>query len=180
MESLYEQRLRCDREALATPPEGQEIRVPYRGSVVDILTNPRTSVIRRYYAGCASLSDARDTILKDPLAFLVPLSESARKRILTDKIDPRLAWIKRLDATSGASLCHLFSLVAPLLQSSDMSPKAASWRLPGVGCLSLLDLLLGVTREKERNDPPSLPSPAALFTCHSAQRGRFHALPIWG
>ncbi len=81
MESLYESNdSDAIEEALATPPEGQEIQVPYRGSVVDILHRIRGHLRSAVsYAGCASLSDARDTILKDPLAFLVPLSESARK-----------------------------------------------------------------------------------------------------
>ena len=81
MESLYdsEDSDALD-EALATPPEGQEIQVPYRGSVVDILHRIRGHLRSAVsYAGCTSLAEAREAILPDPLKFLVPLSEASRR-----------------------------------------------------------------------------------------------------
>ena len=66
--------------ALDTPPEGQEIQVPYKGSVVDILHRIRGHLRSAVsYAGESSLEDAREKILPDPLRFLVPLSESSRR-----------------------------------------------------------------------------------------------------
>lgn len=81
MESLYDSEdSDAIDEALATPPEGQEIQVPYRGSVVDILHRIRGHLRSAVsYAGCTSLEDARNAILDNPLEFLVPLSESARR-----------------------------------------------------------------------------------------------------
>ena len=67
-------------DALDTPPEGQEIQVPYKGSVSDILHRIRGHLRSGVsYAGELKLEDARDKILPDPLKFLVPLSESARR-----------------------------------------------------------------------------------------------------
>lgn len=66
--------------ALQTPPEGQEIQVPYRGSVVSILHRIRGHLRSAVsYAGEASLADAREKIVPDPLRFLITLSESSRR-----------------------------------------------------------------------------------------------------
>ena len=66
--------------ALYTPPEGQEIQVPYKGSVVDILQRIRGHLRSAVsYAGETSLSAAREKTLPDPLKFMVPLSESSRR-----------------------------------------------------------------------------------------------------
>ena len=63
-----------------TPPEGQEIQVPYKGSVVDILQRIRGHLRSAVsYAGESSLSAAREKVLPDPLRFMVPLSESSRR-----------------------------------------------------------------------------------------------------
>lgn len=67
-------------EALATPPEGQELRVPYRGTVVDILHRVRGHLRSAVsYAGADSLAGARREIVAEPLEHLVPLSDSARR-----------------------------------------------------------------------------------------------------
>lgn len=67
-------------EAFDTPAEGQEMQVPYRGSVVDILDrihgHLRSAVS---YAGTDSLEAARTAICADPFEYLIPLSESARR-----------------------------------------------------------------------------------------------------
>jgi len=65
-------------EALATPAEGQEMQVPYKGSVVDILRRIRGHLASAVsYGGGTSLREVRDKVVKDPLKFLIPLSESA-------------------------------------------------------------------------------------------------------
>ncbi|MGD2069295.1 MAG: IMP dehydrogenase [Gemmatimonadota bacterium] len=65
-------------EALATPPEGQEIQVPYKGSVVAILHRMRGHLRSSVsYAGTRTLADARELIVPDPLRHLIPLSEAA-------------------------------------------------------------------------------------------------------
>ena len=67
-------------DALETPPEGQEMQVPYRGSVVEILKRIRGHLRSSVsYAGCASLAEARERIAADPAAWLIPLSEASRR-----------------------------------------------------------------------------------------------------
>jgi IMP dehydrogenase len=67
-------------EALATPSEGMEIQVPYKGSVVEILRRIRGHLQSAVsYAGEASLASARRKILPDPFRYLVPLSEASRR-----------------------------------------------------------------------------------------------------
>jgi IMP dehydrogenase len=66
--------------ALEIPAEGQEIQVPYRGSVVDILCRIRGHLQSAVsYAGENSLADARRKIVSDPTKFLIPLSEVSRQ-----------------------------------------------------------------------------------------------------
>jgi IMP dehydrogenase len=66
--------------ALETPAEGQEIQMPYKGSVVDILHRIRGHLQSSVsYAGEISLQAARQKILSDPSQYLVPLSESSRR-----------------------------------------------------------------------------------------------------
>ncbi|MBW3534436.1 MAG: IMP dehydrogenase [Gemmatimonadetes bacterium] len=67
-------------EALETPSEGQEIQVRYKGSVVDILSRMRGHLRSAVsYAGARSLAEARDAVVRDPMRWLVPLSEAARR-----------------------------------------------------------------------------------------------------
>ncbi len=67
-------------EALRTPAEGQSVRVPYVGSVVDILDRVRGHLQSAVsYAGEASLRAAHEKIARDPARFLVPLSEASRR-----------------------------------------------------------------------------------------------------
>ncbi|MDH3467604.1 MAG: IMP dehydrogenase [Gammaproteobacteria bacterium] len=64
--------------AMATPAEGQELQVPYKGSVVDILHRIRGHLRSAVsYAGETSLESAREKILSDPARFLIPLSGAA-------------------------------------------------------------------------------------------------------
>jgi IMP dehydrogenase len=80
LESLYDIDDEADAGmALATPAEGQEIQVPYVGSVVDILHRIRGHLRSAVsYAGETSLSDARNKILSHPENYLIPLSSAAR------------------------------------------------------------------------------------------------------
>ncbi len=65
-------------DALDTPPEGQEMEVPYRGSVEDILHRIRGHVSSAVsYAGEKSLSSAREKIVRNPMDYLIPLSEAS-------------------------------------------------------------------------------------------------------
>jgi len=81
MESLYDgEDAEAVDAALATPPEGQEIQVPYRGGVVDILHRIRGHLRSAVsYAGCESLAGAREMTLPDPLQYLIVLSDAARR-----------------------------------------------------------------------------------------------------
>lgn len=67
-------------DALETPSEGQEIQMPYKGSVVGILHRIRGHLQSSVsYAGEISLQAAREKILSDPERYLIPLSESSRR-----------------------------------------------------------------------------------------------------
>jgi len=62
-----------------TPAEGQEIQIPYKGSVVDILHRIRGHLRSAVsYAGEETLAAVRAKVLPDPLRYLVPLSAAAR------------------------------------------------------------------------------------------------------
>ena len=64
--------------ALAVPPEGQEIQVPYRGSVSSILQRIRGHLQSSVsYGGETTLAAVREKVLPDPTAFLVPLSPAS-------------------------------------------------------------------------------------------------------
>jgi IMP dehydrogenase len=80
LESLYD----ADPEELAsaveTPAEGQEVQVPYKGTVVAILNRIRGHLQSAVsYAGETSLEAARAKVLADPLRYLVRLSAAARR-----------------------------------------------------------------------------------------------------
>lgn len=65
--------------ALEVPAEGQEIQVPYRGSVVAILRRIRGHLRSAVsYAGAGSLAEVRARVLPEPLRYLIPLSAAAR------------------------------------------------------------------------------------------------------
>jgi IMP dehydrogenase len=66
--------------ALTTPAEGQEMQVPYKGGVNDVLGRMRGHLQSAVsYAGEESLEAARRKIVPDPLRFLVPLTEASRR-----------------------------------------------------------------------------------------------------
>jgi IMP dehydrogenase len=67
-------------EALRTPAEGQSIRVPYVGSVVEILARIRGHLQSAVsYAGESTLHDAHTRIVREPETYLIPLSEASRR-----------------------------------------------------------------------------------------------------
>lgn len=67
-------------QALDTPPEGQEMQVPYRGSVVPVLNRIRGHLRSSVsYAGEQSLAATREKVANDPLAYLIPLGAPARR-----------------------------------------------------------------------------------------------------
>ena len=80
LEALYDPTPEDIEAALQTPAEGQEMRVPYRGSVEGILRriagHLRSAVS---YAGARSLAEARARVLADPASYLIPLSEPSRR-----------------------------------------------------------------------------------------------------
>jgi IMP dehydrogenase len=63
-----------------TPAEGQEMEVPYKGSVVDVLHRIRGHLCSAVsYGGTDSLAALRDEIVPDPLPHLIPLSPASRR-----------------------------------------------------------------------------------------------------
>jgi IMP dehydrogenase len=67
-------------DALSTPAEGQSVRVPYVGSVVGILARIRGHLQSAVsYAGETSLAAAHLKIARQPMRYLVPLSEASRR-----------------------------------------------------------------------------------------------------
>ncbi len=80
-ESLYDGDQNGELEdAFATPAEGQETQVLYKGPVADVLGRIRGHLQSAVsYAGETSLAVARAKIVSDPMRFLVPLSEAARR-----------------------------------------------------------------------------------------------------
>jgi IMP dehydrogenase len=78
-DALYSDEAREDTLALDIPAEGQEIQVPYKGSVLAILHRIRGHLQSAVsYAGEETLTAARAKVLPDPLRYLIPLSPAAR------------------------------------------------------------------------------------------------------
>jgi IMP dehydrogenase len=78
-DALYSDEVRGDTLALDIPAEGQEIQVPYKGSVLAILHRIRGHLQSAVsYAGEETLVAARAKVLPDPLRYLIPLSPAAR------------------------------------------------------------------------------------------------------
>ena len=77
--ALYSDEAREDTLALDIPAEGQEIQVPYKGSVLAILHRIRGHLQSAVsYASEETLTAARAKVLPDPLRYLIPLSPAAR------------------------------------------------------------------------------------------------------
>jgi IMP dehydrogenase len=80
-EALYDDASPEDVEAaLDTPAEGQEIQVPYKGSVRDVLHRVRGHLRSAVsYGGGQTLEEVRERVLAAPMEYLVPLSAPARR-----------------------------------------------------------------------------------------------------
>ena len=66
--------------AMETPPEGQEIQVPYRGGVRDVLQRIRGHLRSAVsYAGEESLEAVRARVLERPDDYLIALSDASRR-----------------------------------------------------------------------------------------------------
>jgi IMP dehydrogenase len=66
-------------QALETPAEGQEIQVPYRGPVRDVLRRVQGHLRSAVsYAGECSLGGVRERVLASPREHLIPLSAASR------------------------------------------------------------------------------------------------------
>lgn len=79
-EALYDAEAGGLEEALDTPPEGQEIQVPYRGGVRDVLHRIRGHLRSAVsYAGETSLDKVRELVLAAPDQILIPLSAASRR-----------------------------------------------------------------------------------------------------
>jgi IMP dehydrogenase len=67
-------------QALDTPSEGQEIQVPYRGGVRDVLHRVRGHLRSAVsYAGEESLACVRERVLANPSDYLIALSAASRR-----------------------------------------------------------------------------------------------------
>jgi IMP dehydrogenase len=65
--------------ALDVPAEGQEVQIPYKGSVLEILHRIRGHLRSAVsYAGENTLAAVRAKVLPEPLRYLIPLSPAAR------------------------------------------------------------------------------------------------------
>ena len=69
-----------DDSPFETPAEGQEMEVPYKGSVVDVLHRIRGHLRSAVsYGGADSLAAIRHEVVKNPVPHLIPLSAAARR-----------------------------------------------------------------------------------------------------
>jgi len=65
--------------ALDQPAEGQEVQIPYKGPVRDILHRIRGHLRSAVsYGGGESLAEVRQKVVAEPLRYLVPLSDASR------------------------------------------------------------------------------------------------------
>jgi IMP dehydrogenase len=78
-ETLYDEDAGESAGGLATPAEGQEVQIPYQGSVLSILHRLRGHLRSAVsYSGGRTLAEVRALIAADPLRHLIPLSAAAR------------------------------------------------------------------------------------------------------
>jgi IMP dehydrogenase len=79
-EALYDDSPEAMAAAMDVPAEGQEMQVPYKGSVLEILRRLRGHLrSAASYAGAEALQAVREKVLPDPLRYLIPLSEASRR-----------------------------------------------------------------------------------------------------
>jgi IMP dehydrogenase len=77
-QALYDEN--ASEDPFETPAEGQEMEVPYKGSVVDVLHRIRGHLRSAVsYGGADLLASFRAEVVRDPLPHLIPLSAAARR-----------------------------------------------------------------------------------------------------
>jgi IMP dehydrogenase len=80
LKALYEATPEDVEDALDVPAEGQEVEVPYQGSVRDVLHRLRGHLRSAVsYAGEESLERVRAKVLAAPEQYLIPLSAASRR-----------------------------------------------------------------------------------------------------
>jgi IMP dehydrogenase len=81
LEALYDAESPDAAEAaLEVPPEGQEVQIPYKGPVLDLLHRIRGHLRSAVsYGGADALADVRARVIAEPLRYLIPLSEASRR-----------------------------------------------------------------------------------------------------
>ena len=63
-----------------TPAEGQEVQVPYRGAIRDVLHRIRGHLRSAVsYGGEKTLAEVRRKILAKPEAYLIPLTPASQR-----------------------------------------------------------------------------------------------------
>jgi IMP dehydrogenase len=78
-EAFYDDDPAAVEAALNTPSEGQEVQIPYKGSVVDILRRMRGHIRSAVsYGGEDALGAVRSKVLADPGHYLIPLSGASQ------------------------------------------------------------------------------------------------------
>jgi IMP dehydrogenase len=79
-EALYDDSPESLEAALDVPSEGQEVQIPYKGAVLDIIHRIRGHLRSSVsYGGAEGLAEIRAKVVVDPLRYLIPLSEAARR-----------------------------------------------------------------------------------------------------
>lgn len=79
-QALYDDAPEDVEEALDTPAEGQEVQIPYQGSVRGVLHRVRGHLRSAVsYAGGATLAEVRARVLAEPMKYLVALSAASRR-----------------------------------------------------------------------------------------------------
>lgn len=79
-EALYDESPEALEAGLDVPAEGQEVQIPYKGSVLAILNRIRGHLrSATSYGGAASLAEVRSRVVQEPLRYLIPLTAAARK-----------------------------------------------------------------------------------------------------
>jgi hypothetical protein len=62
------------------PSEGQEVQIPYKGAVADILHRIRGHLCSSVsYGGAESLESIRALVTQEPMRYLIQLGEAARR-----------------------------------------------------------------------------------------------------
>jgi IMP dehydrogenase len=79
-EALYDESAEAVEAALDVPSEGQEVQIPYKGPVADILHRIRGHLCSSVsYGGTESLESIRAQVTLDPMRYLIQLGEAARR-----------------------------------------------------------------------------------------------------